>query len=397
MMSRKEQAVTRQHAYRRRVVGAVAGFAAVAALAMLGAELTAAQARDRVVMSGLDNPRGLTFAHPSGRTLDRALDDHGSGHPRALYVAEAGTGGTLRCTPLRGTVCVGRTGAVSRYWRGEQKRIVKGLPSYAPFATGASAGAVGPHDVSFAGGRGYVVIGLAANPDARAALGEKFGWIARFRPNGLVTYTVDVSEYEKQANPDQGPVESNPYGLLEGVGERVVVDAAGNTLLGVAPSRRISTGAVIPSRAQGRNTDAVPTSVAIGPDGAYYVGELTGSPFAPDEARIWRIMPSQAPQVYCSGFSFIIDLDFDRRGNLYVLEHASGPLGPFVGTPGQLLRVGRDCSKTPVSTGLAAPTSVAIGPDGDPFVSINGTAPATGAVIRIDVGRQVDDDEEGDD
>jgi hypothetical protein len=389
--------VSGRHTYRRRVVGGVAGVAAVAALATLGAEVSAAQSRDRVVMSGLDNPRGLTFAHPSGRTLGQTFDDRGSGRRLALYVAEAGTGGTLRCIPLRGTVCVGRTGAVSRYWRGKQKRIVEGLPSYAPFATGASTGAVGPHDVSFAGGRGYVVIGLAASPDARAALGEKFGWIARFRPNGTVTYTVDVSEYEKQANPDQGPVESNPYGLLEGVGERVVVDAAGNTLLGVAPSGRISTGAVIPSRAQGRNTDAVPTSVAIGPDGAYYVGELTGSPFAPGEARIWRIMPGQAPQVYCSGFSFIIDLDLDRRGNLYVLEHASGPLGPFLGTPGQLLRVGRDCSKTPVSTGLAAPTSVALAPDGHVYVSINGTAPATGAVIRIHVGRQVDAHEEGDD
>jgi hypothetical protein len=144
-------------------------------------------------------------------------------------VAEAGTGGTLRCTQIRGTVCVGETGSVSRYWHGKQERIVEGLPSYAPFATGASAGAVGPSDVSFAGRRGYVVIGLAASPDARAALGEKFGWIARFRPNGTVSYRVDVSDYEKQANPDQGPVESNPHGLLEGAGKEVVVDAAGNT------------------------------------------------------------------------------------------------------------------------------------------------------------------------
>jgi len=364
--------------------------------AVFGAEVGAAHPGDTIVMSGLDNPRGLTFAQARERGGDVR---HGGrwvhGGRWALYVAEAGTGGTLRCTQIRGTVCVGRTGAVSRYRHGEQRRIVEGLPSYAPFASGSSAGAVGPHDVPFAGGRGYVVIGLAANPDARAALGEKFGWIAHFRPNGAVSYRTDVSDFEKQANPDQGPVESNPYGLLEGAGDRVAVDAAGNTLLRVAPWGRISTLAVIPSRAQGRNTDAVPTAVAIGPDGAYYVGELTGGPFAPGEARIWRLMPGQAPQVYCSGFSFVVDLDFDRRGDLYVLEHASGPLGPFTGTPGQLLRVQRNCSKTPVRTGLAAPTSVAIGPDEDAYVSINGTSAAIGAVIRVGLAGQRDENEGG--
>ena len=339
-------------------------------VAVFSADVAAA---DSIVMSGLNNPRGLTLV----RHGDRA----------ALYVAEAGTGGTLCGAQLRGTVCVGRTGSVSRYWRGEQERIVEGLPSYAPFASGASAGAVGPSDVSFAGGRGYVAIGLASNPDKRAALGEGFGWIARFAPNGTVSYTLDVSGYEQQANPDHGLVESNPYGLLAGAGEDVVVDAAGNSLLHVARSGRISTGAVFPSRPQGRGTDAVPTSVAIGPDGAYYVGELTGVPFAPGEARVWRVVPGQAPQVYCSGFSFIIDLDFDRHGNLYVLEHASGLRGPFAGTPGQLLRVERDCRRTPVRTGLPAPTSVAIGPDGEAYVSINGTSPAIGAVLRIDLGR----------
>jgi hypothetical protein len=342
----------------------------------LSAAPAAAHPSDSIVMSGLDNPRGLTFA-PEG---DDDADDDGQS---ALYVAEAGNGGTLRCTVIRGTVCVGLTGGVSRYWRGEQKRIVSGLPSYAPFAP-PSAGAVGPSDVSFAGGRGYVVIGLAANPDARAGLGENFGWIARFRENGRVSYEVDLSDYEKRANPDAGPVESNPYGLLAGAGRHVVVDAAGNTVLGVTPSGSVFTGAVLPSRAQGRSTDSVPTSVAVGPDDALYVGELTGAPFAPGLATVWRVLPGRPPEAFCEGFSYIIDLDFDRDGNLYVLEHASGPNGPFARTPGRLLRVGPDCRKTEIRTGLPAPSSVAIGPDGDAYVSINSTSPATGAVLRID-------------
>jgi hypothetical protein len=115
-------------------------------------------------------------------------------------------------------------------------------------------------------------------------------------------------------------------------------------------------GCRAPSRPQERSTDSVPTSVAVGPDGALYVGELTGGPFAPGLATIWRVVPGRAPQAFCSGFSYVIDLDFDRSGSLYVLEHAGGANGPFAGTPGRLLRVSRDCSRTP----------------------------ATGAVLRID-------------
>ena len=135
-----------------------------------------------------------------------------------------------------------------------------------------------------------------------------------------------------------------------------------------------------------RATDSVPDAVAAGRDGAYYVGELTGAPFTPGVANVWRVVPGQAPAVYCSGFSFIIDLTFDRSGNLYVLENASGPNGPFLGTPGQLLRVGRDCTRTPVATGLPAPTSVAIGPDKDAYITVNGTSAAIGQVVRVDLG-----------
>jgi hypothetical protein len=345
-----------------------------------------------VVMSGLDNPRGLTFASMGEG------DGIGSW---SLYVAEAGKGGTLRCTTLRGTVCVGLTGAVSRYRHGHQERVVEGLPSYAPF-NAANAGAVGPSDVSFSEGRGYVSIGLAANPSLRAALGEKFGWIASFDKKGSVSYEVDVSAYEQQANPDRGPIETNPYGLLAGAGRQIVADAASNSLLQVSPSGSISTLAVFPSRfypqAGSRATDSVPNAVATGPDGAYYVGELTGVPFIPGIANVWRVVPGQAPQVYCSGFSFIIDLTFDKSGNLYVLENASGPGGPFTGAPGQLLRVAPDCSKTPVATGLPAPTSVAIGPDGNAYLSIFGTSAGIGEVVRVDLGLpRSDDDSQWDD
>lgn len=336
-----------------------------------------------VVMTALDNPRGLAF-----------------GDDGALYVAEAGKGGTGPCAMIRGALqCVGTTGAVSRYHRGAQERVVTGLPSYAP-STGV--GATGPHDVSFAGRRGYVTIGLGGPlppVEMRDLVGDDFGRIVRFRPHGSWSFDTDVASYEQEANPGGGTIESNPAGLLKGAGRAILIDTSANALLHISPRRRITTIAIFPSRAQGRSTDAVSDSVARGPDGAYYVGEFTGEPFELGAANVWRVVPGQEPQIYCAGFNFIADLDFDRRGNLYVLEYVSVPFTePFPVGPGTLYRVGRACSRTPVITGLTNPTSVAIGPDGDAYISNFGTAlPGTGEVIRVHLGGggdHAEDDEE---
>jgi hypothetical protein len=60
--------------------------------------------------------------------------------------------------------------------------------------------------------------------------------------------------------------------------------------------------------------------VVRGPDGALYVSELTGFPFPLGGARIYRVAPGSAPTVYATGFTNVIDLEFDSAGNLYVLE-----------------------------------------------------------------------------
>lgn len=339
-----------------------------------------------VVMSGLDNPRGLTWVTHG----DDDDDDDNGRSGAALYVAEAGKGGTGHCDMVRGeTQCAGATGAVSRLWRGVQERVVTGLPSYAP---PSGAGATGPHDVSFSGSRGYVVVGLGGDLALRTAFGMNFGWIFKFRPNGRKSADVDVAAYEASVNPGGPPVDSNPHGLLEGAGRRYVIEAGGNAFLRVHSSDRISTFAIFPSRAHGRDTDAVPTSVAFR-RGAYYVGELTGFPFPEGGARVYRVRPGRAPEVFLDGFTAIIDLDFDREGNLYVLQFASGP---GLSGPGRLIRVAPEGTRTIVADGLAAPTSVAIGPDGDAYVSNCGACPSgAGEVIRIDLP-DADEEEEDD-
>jgi hypothetical protein len=318
-------------------------------------------------MSGLDNPRGLAFG-PEG----------------ALYVAEAGKGGSGPCTVLRGLFqCYGATGAVSRLWRGQQERIATGLPSLRVTATGET---IGPSDVAMLGrGDAYVTIGWGTDPAARSLLpgvGDQFDRLVRLPASGKWRFADDIGAYETAFNPDGGVRDSNPFGLLALPGARVLTDAGGNALLQVDASGDISTLATFPSRAQGRSTDAVPTSVAVGPDGAYYVSELTGVPFAAGAARVYRVVPGSAPEVFRSGFTTIIDIAFGWDASLYVLEHSTGPV--FFALPGDVVRIAPDGARTIVAPGLNRPTSIAIGDDGALYVSNFGTSTGVGQVLRIE-------------
>ena len=134
--------------------------------------------------------------------------------------------------------------------------------------------------------------------------------------------------------------------------------------------------------------DTVPTSVAVAPDGSYYVGQLTGFPFPVGGANIYRV-PAKGgtPQVVASGFTHIIDLTFGPDGSLYVVEIAkNGLLAAFVGNDwtGALIRIAPDGTRTELVPGvLTAPGGVAVGKDGALYVTNNSVFSGTGEVIRI--------------
>jgi hypothetical protein len=349
-----------------RLLAALLAACAIAATAASG-KLTL-EPSDAVVMSGLDNPRHLAFGPEGG-----------------LYVAEAGHGGAGPCIFIRGaTECAGDSGAVSRLWHGKQEQVATGFPSYAP---AGGAGATGPHGVSLHGrGGAYVTIGLGGEGDPvafRAIMGQGFGRIARFQPNGKWRYEDDLAGYEVANNPDGSPVpDSNPYGILAEPGGRVAIDAAGNDLLRVRSNGHISTLGVFPSRPQGRSTDSVPTAVAVGPDGAYYVGEVTGVPFPAGEARVYRVDPPHDPTVFLSGFTAIIDIKWGPDGRLYVLQFATGP---GLTGPGVLLRVEANGTRTPVVSGLIAPGGLVFGPDGAAYISNKSVLAGAGEVLRFEL------------
>ena len=340
------------------------------------------------VMGGLDNPRGLAFG-PQG----------------ALYVAEAGRGGLGLENPpcFTGQVgasrCYGPTGAISRLWRGVQERVASGLPSQARASDGGQA--IGPHDIAMLGvGSAHVTIGLMQPPDFVDRYGlAGLARLAQVEPSGEWRFVADLGAYEALNNPDGGALDTNPYGLLEVPGGSVVTDAGGNSLVRVADDGDMSTLAVFQSRRTDplRSTDSVPTSVTIGPDGAYYVGELSGFPAVAGAANIYRVEPGEAPRLFLasdaclSGFTTIIDIAFDEQGNLYVLQYAGTlvRVTPDRDQPGGICAEYQAGTRTVVLGGpgqfqLSQPTSVAVGPDGALYVSNHGGSAAIGEVVRLE-------------
>ena len=202
-----------------------------------------------------------------------------------------------------------------------------------------------------------------------------------FLSGSTATRIANLAEFEERHNPHPDLVESNPFDVADVGGKAAVVaDAAGNSVLLVSDrnsansdvSSRVKVVAVLPnelvSTANAKAivgcggtpdpdwgfvcglpammpAEPVATSVAVGSDGFFYVGELKGFPSPTGQSRVWRIDPSarnakcgQSPKctVALDGFTSIIDLAFGPDGRLNVaqlddaswlaLEIAEGPV-----------------------------------------------------------------------
>jgi glucose/arabinose dehydrogenase len=208
---------------------------------------------------------------------------------------------------------------------------------------------------------------------------------------GRVREVADLWAYEQAVNPDQFwntsavPVESNPFdvAVLNG-GHVLVADAAANDILLVEPNGGVDWVAVLTPVFQ-NGPQPVPTSVAIGPDGAYYVGELTGFSFATGLSRVWRITPgsrhvvcpSAACTVVATGFTSIMDLAFGPDGTLFVVEFDEGGWLGVEANGFAKTATGGTVSACSVATGscsvlasgLSLPTALTVDRDGGLWVA----------------------------
>ena len=188
---------------------------------------------------------------------------------------------------------------------------------------------------------------------------------------GNARMVADLGAFERENDPDAnegfrwknqlceatdgfsaGP-QNNPFKVAALSGNTALVaDAAGNTLLSATTTGEIDWKAIFtpPTDDEGNYlvrwyagddedipcyVQPVPTSVAVGPDGYIYVGELTGA--VAEEAglpiglsRVWKI-PADATNVVCSeasgpceviidGLTSVIDIAIGPDGRLYVVE-----------------------------------------------------------------------------
>jgi hypothetical protein len=361
--------------FRRSLLALLAVLCALLAVAAVAQAHKKPPKGPKVIASGLDNPRGLDV-----------------GRGGSVYVAEAGRGGSGPCVGSpegEGLVCAGASGAITKVSRWGQRRIATGLPSIAGQGTGSDA--TGPHDIDVGRfGGAWFPVGLGADPAARSQLvplGPRFGKLYFLSPRGRVHAVADVAGYEAANNPDGKVPDSNPYSVEDLGFSRLVADAGGNDLLKVGPRGNISTVAVFPDRPvdqpfPGFPMEAVPTSVAEGPDGAFYVGQLTGFPFPVGGANVYRVRPGKAPTVYAAGFTNIVGIAFDRKGNLYVVEITKNGLLSEDPT-GALIKVKRNGRRETISDDLFAPGGVAVGRHGDIYVSNHSTEAGAGEVLRF--------------
>ncbi|MGZ8625652.1 MAG: ScyD/ScyE family protein [Actinomycetota bacterium] len=174
--------------------------------------------------------------------------------------------------------------------------------------------------------------------------------------DGRPRVAADLGAFEARVNPDGGVIESNPLHLVDlGRGQVLIADAAANALLIRTRAGRLNWVATLPTEPVSTENakslagcpdappdleeicelpeeipaEAVSTSVAVGPDGAFYVTELKGFPAPTGESRIWRIEPGSR-HVVCGidpectlvadGFTSIVDITFAPDGTAYVVE-----------------------------------------------------------------------------
>lgn len=250
----------------------------------------------------------------------------------------------------------------------------------------------------------------------------------RIDANGNAVEFADLDQFEAKRNPHPTTVESNPFDVADlGGGAALVADAAGNDLITVNKHGKAKLVAVFPDEPvptadvkslvgcpdpfdgfeeicdlpPSMPAEAVPASVAVGPDGAYYVGELKGFPAPTGESKVWRIEPNarnakcgKSPlcSVILDGFTSIIDLAFGPDGRLYVVQlndeswfalelAQAGLAAPAEGSVHACDLATQACSE--IATAVPIPTSITFRNDGSLWGSIWALVPGTADVVPL--------------
>ncbi len=385
------------------------GMLTVACLAMAAAIVipvvpAGAAGTVEVVATNLNNPRGLAFG-PGGQ----------------LYVAEAGRGGTVAAPD--GSY-IGVTGSISvipdpTAVHPSVRRITTGLMSVAEGDGGISA--IGADGIAVTpSGKVVTIMGAAAAQVPDSGIPPKLATVARAQlgrllavnRDGTTTTLADVGGYDYTWTGDHadapwaptydtpdGPVaqfpDANPYAVIAVPGHVYVADAGANTVNEVRGDGSVRVLSYIPNPGV---SDAVPTCLAQGPDGALYVGTLAIEA-GPGAGSVYRIDPKSKAgflhnaTLWATGFTAITGCGFGSDGSFYVTEfydHFTDQ-GPAGGDVVMVPFAHPDRGRVVLGSGeLNTPSGFAAGTDGSIYVSNWSILPGAsdagvpgGQVVRI--------------
>lgn len=317
------------------------------------------------IAEGLQSPRQLHYAADG-----------------ALYIAEAGRAGdgSVQASP-ENTVETGLTAQISRVSPdGEHSVALPALPSIS----------TSPGNAGFRGSQAIFVtedsywVGFGEGPPQSAVFGLPFfRSVVQFdRETWRIGHIIDTGSAAVANNqPDPEAINSDPVDLhVTEDGTVYIVDAGCNCFW----SWTESDGLVL-EIAWDIDDNPVPTGLAIGPDGDFYISFLSGFPFEVGSARIERYSDGELVQTY-GGLTLATDVLVTDEGRILAVQHAAG-LGEQGMLPdsGSVVEVTED-GVTPVMEDLRTPYSIAQAPDGTLVVSVisAGDREAQGRVIVVE-------------
>jgi hypothetical protein len=315
-----------------------------------------------------------------------------------LYVAEGGTGGTLstdgqcdQVVPPIGPYTGGFSSRISKLDRkGVRTTVADNLPSS---QTSAGSGSLvsGVSDLQFIDHKLYA---LFAGAGCSHGLANTSNGVFLVESSGDLKLIADLSAFVKAhpvANPDLADFE--PDGTWYSM-------AAENGVLYVTEPNHQEVDRIFPW--DGSIDRVVDVSVDhpnwIGPTALIFrhrsliFGTLGTFPVTPGTEDIFRLRLNGDYESIASGFTTVQGLASDERGSLYVLESMTAPGFPSpaqVGT-GMIVRVGRSGEVETIASGLTFPSGMALGPDGNLYVSNQGFAlpSGSGQIVRVELPKE---------